>query len=91
MKIKKGDTVLVISGKDKGKTAKVIRALPQTEQIILEGVNLKKKHQRARKQGQKGSMISVEHPIHVSNAMHIDSKTGKGTRKPASKSSKSSK
>ncbi len=81
MKIKKGDTIIIIAGKDAGKKAKVIQAFPKDNQILVEGVNLKKKHQRATKQGQKGSIISVERPIHVSNAMHIDAKTGKGTRK----------
>ncbi len=81
MKIKKGDTVIIIAGKDSGKTAKVIRAFPKHDQILVEGINIKKKHERARQQGKKGSMVSIEHPIHVSNAMHIDPKTGKGIRK----------
>jgi len=80
MKIKKGDTVIITTGKDKGKKAKVLQAFPKDSQILVEGINLRKKHQRARKQGQKGSIISVEGRLHVSNAMHIDGKTGKGTR-----------
>jgi len=80
MKIKKGDTVIIITGKDKGKKAKVLFAFPKENQIIVEGVNMRKKHQRATKQGQKGSIISIEGRLNVSNAMHVDGKTGKGTR-----------
>lgn len=74
-----------MAGKDKGKKAKVLKAFPATTQILVEGINMKKKHQRPMKQGQKGSIISIESPIHASNAMHIDAKTGKGTRKVPAK------
>ncbi len=80
MKIIKGDNVKVITGKDKGKTGKVLRALPSTLQLIVEGVHIRKKHQRAQKKGQKGQVIDKTHPIHVSNVMLIDPKTNKPTR-----------
>ncbi len=80
MKIRKGDTVQVIAGKDKGKTGKVLRALPKTFQVIVEGVHVRKKHQRAQKSGQKGQVIDKTHPIHISNVLLIDPKTNKPTR-----------
>lgn len=80
MKIKKNDNVVVIAGKDKGKTGKVIKALPERDMIIIAGVNMKKKHQRPQKSGQKGQIIEKTLPIHVSNAMIIDPSTGKRSR-----------
>lgn len=80
MKIKKNDTVIVIAGKDKGKTGKVIKALPKRDMIVIAGVNMKKKHQRPQKSGQKGQIIEKTLPIHVSNAMIIDPSTGKMSR-----------
>lgn len=75
MKIKKEDIVKIISGKDKGKTGKVLRAFPMKEQVLVEGVNLKKKHQRPMKGGQKGQILEKIYPIHVSNVALIDPKT----------------
>ena len=66
MKIKKGDKVTVISGKDKGTSGVVLKALPKTRQIVVEGVHVVKKHKRARP-GQKGTLIEKPLPIHVSN------------------------
>ncbi len=80
MNIKKGQTVIVIAGKDKGKQAKVLKAFPAMNKIIVEGVNVVKRHQRARKSGQKGQIIDTAMPVHVSNVMVVDPKTGKGTR-----------
>ena len=80
MKIRKGDTVIVIAGKDRGKTGKVNRALPQDNQVIVEGVNFKKKHRRANRKNQKGQIIDIAAPIHVSNVQIINPKTNKGTR-----------
>jgi len=80
MKIKKGDIVKIISGKDKNKTGKVLKAFPVKEQVIVENVNLKKKHQKAKKGGQKGQIIEKTYPIHVSNVAFIDSKTKKSTK-----------
>ncbi len=72
MNIKKGDKVIVITGKDKGKKAQVIKAFPKMDKVLVEGINLLKKHQRARKQGEKGKVVEVAHPIHVSNVKKAD-------------------
>ena len=66
MHIKKGDTVTVLSGEDKGKTAKVIKAFPAENKVLVEGVNMTKKHQRARSQGGKGQTIELAMPIYAS-------------------------
>jgi large subunit ribosomal protein L24 len=82
MKIKKGDTVLVISGKDKGAKGKVIKAFPVQERILVEGVNRIKKHTRVtqnQRGAQSGGIITQEASIHVSNVMVVDS-DGKPTR-----------
>lgn len=71
MKIKKGDNVIVIAGKDKGKTAKVLQAMPKESKLIVEGVNMRKKHQRPKQQGQKGQVIEFAVPVHVSNVMLV--------------------
>ena len=76
MKIKKNDNVIVITGKDKGKTAKVLRAFPKENLVVVEGVNLKKKHERARKANSKGQIIEKAMPIHVSNVMLLEGKKG---------------
>lgn len=80
MKIRKNDNVIVISGKDRGKTGKVIRALPRENKVIVAGVNLLKVHKRARREKTKGEVVEKTMPVHVSNVMLIDSKTNKGTR-----------
>ena len=67
MKIKKGDNVKVITGKDKGKSGKVIRVLVKENKVIVEGLNMMKKHQRPTKSGGKGSMVNVSMPINASN------------------------
>ena len=72
MKLKKGDNVKIITGKDKGKSGKIVRALPKINKVIVEGLNMAKKHQRPRKTGEKGTMMSVAMPIHVSNAKKAD-------------------
>lgn len=71
MKIKKGDKVKVITGKDKGKTGSVVKAFPKDEKVLIDGINLHKKHQRPRKQGEKGKVVEMAHPIHVSNVKKI--------------------
>jgi len=76
MKIKKNDNIIVITGKDKGKTAKVVRAFPKDDLIVVEGVNMKKKHQRANKSNSKGQIIEKAMPIHVSNVMLLEGKKG---------------
>ncbi|MDR3519680.1 MAG: 50S ribosomal protein L24 [Candidatus Pacebacteria bacterium] len=72
MKIKKGDNVKVITGKDKGKSGKVVRALVKENKVIIDGLNMMKKHQRPRKSGEKGTMVSVAMPINVSNVKKVD-------------------
>jgi len=67
MKIKPKDPVIVIAGKDKGKTGKVLRVLAQPEQVVVDGVNLNTKHQKNRRLRSRGQIIEREHPIHVSN------------------------
>jgi len=79
-KIKKGDSIVIISGKDKGKNAKVLKVFPDREKILVEGVAIKKTHRRPRKSGQKGEIISAPSPIHISNAMLYCGHCGKGTR-----------
>lgn len=72
MKLKKGDNVKIITGKDKGKSGKIVRALPKENKVIVEGLNMMKKHQRPRKSGEKGSMINIAMPIHISNVKKAD-------------------
>ncbi|MBE6450169.1 MAG: 50S ribosomal protein L24 [Alphaproteobacteria bacterium] len=79
MKIKKGDKVIVITGKDKGKTGEVIKAMPKESKVIVAGINLVKRHQKP-SQENAGGIISKEMPIHVSNVALVDPKTGKATR-----------
>lgn len=80
MKIRKGDNVKVIAGKDRGLTGKVLTAFPKKEQVIVEGVNIKKRHRRPTKAGQQGQIIDKTNPIHVSNVQLIDPKANKPTR-----------
>ena len=80
MKIKKNDTVKIISGKDKGKIGKVLRAFPAKDKVLVENVNLRKKHQKPTKGGQKGQIIEKAYPLHVSNVAFIDPKTKKITK-----------
>jgi large subunit ribosomal protein L24 len=72
MKIKKGDNVKIITGKDKGKSGKIVRVLVSENKVIVEGSNMMKKHQRPRKSGEKGSMMNIAMPIHASNVKKID-------------------
>lgn len=80
MKIKTGDNVIVLSGKDKGKSGKVLRADPNGQKVIVEGVNVATKHQRPRKQGEEGGIIKVETPIYASKVQVLCPKCGKATR-----------
>ena len=79
MKIKQGDKVVVIAGKDKGKEGKVIQTLRLEDKVIVEGVNIVKKHIKPNG-GENGRIAEIEAPLHVSNVMIIDPKTKKGTR-----------
>lgn len=80
MNIKKGDTVLIITGKDKGKRGIVSRAIPQVDKVIIEGLNMVKKHIRPQGQTRQGGVIDKAMPIHVSNTMLICPECGEPTR-----------
>ena len=80
MKIRNDDKVIILSGKDKGKKGKVLKAIPRDGRVIVENVNIVKKHQRPKKQGEKGQRIEVASPIDVSKVMLICPKCGKNTR-----------
>ena len=80
MKIKKGDTVKVLSGNDKGKTGEVLEVIPKTQKVIVKGVNIRKKHVKPRKQGEEGGIISVEVAIPSSKANVVCPKCGKTTK-----------
>lgn len=80
MKIKKNDTVKVITGNYKGKTGKVLKVFPAVERVIVEGVNIRKRHTKANQKNPQGGIIEKEAPIHVSNVMILDPKTGEPTR-----------
>lgn len=71
MKVKKNDLVLVIKGKDKGKKGKVIKALPKQNRILVEGINLAKKHLKPKRQGAKGEIVLIPRPLSVSNVKVI--------------------
>ncbi|MCX6760898.1 MAG: 50S ribosomal protein L24 [Candidatus Nealsonbacteria bacterium] len=76
MKIRKNDTILVVSGKDRGKKGKVLTSFPKISKILVEGVNLRKKHQKPKKQGEKGQVVLMPGPISVSNVKIVCSKCG---------------
>src|SRR3989344_5447593 len=80
MRIKKGDNVIVIAGKDKGKSGLIYRVFPKRDLVIVSGLNMLKKHHRPRKSGEKGQIIDKAMPIHASNVMIIDSESKKPTR-----------
>jgi len=80
MNIKKGDTVLILAGKDKGKQGTVSRSLPQIEKVVVEGLNMVKKHVKPQGQTRQGGVIDKAMPIHVSNTMLICSECTKPTR-----------
>jgi large subunit ribosomal protein L24 len=79
-RIRKGDTVIVISGKDKGKTGKVSRVLKERGLVVVEGVNLVKRHMRPTPRNPSGGILEREQPLFASKVMPVDPKTGKGTR-----------
>jgi len=79
-RIQKGDTVVVISGKDKGKKGKVMRFSKEDNRVLVEGVNLVKRHMKPNPRMQQGGILEREQPIHASKVMLVDPKTGKGTR-----------
>ena len=79
MKIKKGDKVIVITGKDKGKTGEVTKSMPKEGKVLVSGVNMVKRHTKP-SQENAGGIISKELPIHVSNVAIVDPSSGKATR-----------
>lgn len=80
LNVKKGDTVVVISGKDKGKQGKILVAQPEKERVIVEGANMIIRHTKPRRQGETGGRIEKEGTIHVSNVMLVCPKCNKPTR-----------
>jgi len=80
MKLKKGDKVVVIAGKEKGQTGTIVRVIPSRELIVLDKLNLVKKHRRPSATARKGQIVDIAMPIHVSNVMIADPKDGKPTR-----------
>lgn len=78
-KIRKGDYVVVLTGKDKGKKGEVIRAIPSADRVVVQGVNIVKRHTRPT-QMSAGGIVEKEASIHVSNVAHVDPKDGKPTR-----------
>ena len=79
LKITKGDQVIVLSGDDKGKTGEVVKAMPKEGKVVVQGINLVKRHTKP-SQVSAGGIITKEAPIHVSNVALVDAKTGKGTK-----------
>jgi large subunit ribosomal protein L24 len=79
LRIRKGDRVVVLAGKDKGKKGSVLKVLPKEERAIVQGVNVARRHQR-QTAGQEGGIVAKEMPIHVSNLAHIDPKDDKPTK-----------
>ncbi len=80
MKILKGDTVIVIRGKDRGKEAKVVQSFPRDQRVILDGLNLRKRHQRPRRSGEKGQILEIAAPLAVSNVKLRCPKCGQAAR-----------
>ncbi len=80
MHIKKGDTVIVRTGKDRGKSGKVLRIDVKDNRILVEGINIFKKHSRPKKEGQKGETITISKPLPFSNIMLLCKTCGKGVR-----------
>lgn len=80
MKLKKGDNVIVIAGKDKGKKGVIARAYPAESKVLIDGVNVAKRHRKPTQRAQKGQIVDMPMPIHASNVQLLDPKGGKPTR-----------
>jgi len=80
MQLKKGDQILIIKGKDKKRKGKIIKVLPKEDKIIIEGLNLKKKHLRPKKEGEKGEIVAIPAPLNISNVKLICPKCKKPAR-----------
>lgn len=79
-RIKKDDQIIVLAGKDKGKTGKVLEIYKSNQRVLVESINIVKKAQRPTQENQKGGFIEIERPIHLSNVALVDKKTNKATR-----------
>ncbi len=80
MKLKKGDKVIVIAGKSKGQTGTIVRAMPATDTVLIDGINMVKRHRRATATSRAGQIVEKPMPLHASNVMLMDPKDGKPTR-----------
>jgi large subunit ribosomal protein L24 len=89
MHVKKGDKVIVIAGKEKGKTSTISKVLPEKNKVVLDGLNMVKRHTKPRKAGEKGGIIEISQPIHASNVKLADKVAKK--EKPAAKAKKATK
>ena len=88
MKVKVGDNVRILAGKDKGKEGKIIKTLKNKDKVVVEGINMVKKHVKPRGMNEVGSIVDVEAPIHVSNVKLIDNNAKKAKDVKASKKEK---
>ena len=91
MKLKKGDNVIVIAGKSKGVKGAIIRAFPAESMVLIDGVNVAKRHRKPTQQSRKGQIVDMPMPIHVSNVQLVDPKGGKPTRIKIDRDAKSGK
>lgn len=80
MKLKKGDKIIVVAGKNRGETGTIVRVMPKDDLVLIDGINMVKRHQRATSAGRTGQIVDKAMPLHVSNVMLADPKTGKPTR-----------
>ncbi len=80
MKIRKNDNVMVISGNDKGKSGRVLKVFPSDSKVIIEGINLRKRHTKPNQKNPQGGILEKEAPIHISNVMFVDPKSNQPTR-----------
>ena len=80
MNIKKGDKVIVTKGKDAGKKGTVLKVMPKENRVLVEGLNMKKRHMRAKTKGGKGTTVELSHPMNRSNVALLDPKSSKATR-----------
>ena len=80
LRLKTGDKVIVISGKDKGKTGKIVKVFTATRKVLVEGVNLKTKHKKVDSNTQEGGIVKIEAPLDISNVMYYCESLGKGSR-----------
>ena len=80
MKIRKNDTVMIVAGNDRGRTGKVLKVYPKTSRVIVEGINLRKRHTKPNSKNPQGGILEKEAPIHSSNVMILDPKSNEPTR-----------